>query len=83
MTLPDERFRAVKQVRQFLYSLADPKAIAGIPKEIRQRARDLLRHYPDDFDLINAANLAPSVFQEQMEPVTRLFEQYQQSRDKS
>lgn len=81
MTLPDERYRAVRYARQFLFDLCDPKKTPGIPKIIRSQASSVLRHYPDDYHMNRAAEAAPDVFQTQMEPVTRLFAQYQQSRD--
>lgn len=81
MTLPDERYRAVRQARQFLYDLCDAKKTPGIPKSIRSQAHSVLRHYPDDYHMTRAAASAPDVFQTQMEPVTRLFAQYEQSRD--
>ena len=80
MTLPDERFRAVKYARQFLYELCDPQKTPGVPKIIRQQAQSILRHYPSDYEMTRAAAAAPDVFQTQMEPVTRLLAQYEQSK---
>lgn len=82
MTLPDERYRAVLYTRKFLLDLCDPRAIPGIPKDIRERARSCLRHYPDDWNMVEAAKASPHVFQEQMEAVTRLFAQYEQNKNK-
>lgn len=82
MTLPDERFRAITQTRKFLYELCDPAKTPGIPKIIRQQAQALLRHYPNDFDMHTACNLAPDVFQTNMEPVTRLIAKWEQGKDK-
>ena len=80
MTLPDERYRAVKWAREFMYELLDPKKTPGIPSLVRDQARAVLRHYPSDWDMQQAAESTPDVFQQQMEPVTRLFQQYQQSK---
>lgn len=80
MTLPDERYRAVRQTREFLWRLADPKSTPGIPKAIRDQAQGLLRHYPSDWDMDRAAAAAPDVFQQQMEAVTRLMAQYTESK---
>jgi hypothetical protein len=77
MTLPDERYRAVRYARQFLMDLCDPKKTPGVPKVIRSQASSILRHYPNDWDMTRAAEATPEVFQTQMEPVTRLFAQYQ------
>jgi len=77
MTLPDERYRAVIQTQKFLVEiLSTPR----VPKAIKDRARSCLRHYPSDWDMKRAADSAPDVFQEQMEAVTRLFAQYEQSK---
>lgn len=80
MTLPDERYRAVQYTRKFLLDLCDTRSTKGIPKEIRERARSCLRHFPSDWEMDQTADLAPHVFQRQMEPVTRLFAQYEQSK---
>lgn len=83
MTLPDERYRAVKFARDFMYDLLDPKKTPGVARAQRERARHILRHYPSDWDMQTAASLAPDVFQEHMEPVTRLFKQYEQKQQQS
>jgi len=80
MTLPDERFRAVKWAREFMYELLDPKKTPGIPAVIRSQARSVLRHYPSDFDMVQAAEASPDIFQQQMEPVTRLFRAYEEGK---
>ena len=80
MTLPDERFRAVLRTREFLVNLCNPKHTPRVPRIIREEALWCLRHYPDYNDMIEASREAPGVFQERMEPVTRLFKQYEQSK---
>lgn len=81
MTLPDERFRAVKWAEKFLYELAqDTKKYPRIPKRVRQEAHSILRHYPSNWDMVRAAEACPEIFQERMEPVTKLFKQYEQSK---
>jgi len=81
MTLPDERYRAVKQAEQLLKDLCNPSVTPRVPKIIRQRARGCLRHYPSSWDLDRASDAAPDVFQKEMEVVTRLFAQYKQSKE--
>jgi hypothetical protein len=77
MTLPDERYRAVVQTQKFLLEiLSTPR----VPKAIKDRARSMLRHYPSEWDMQMAARGAPDHFQEKMEPVTRLFKQYEESK---
>jgi hypothetical protein len=77
MTLPDERYRAVKNAQQFLARLAGGE-YPRVPKAVRQEARSILRHYPLDWDLQRAARMAPDVFQEQMEPLYRMVLQHEQ-----
>jgi hypothetical protein len=80
MTLPDERYRAVKWAREFMYELMDPKKTPNVPAIVRSQARSVLRHYPSDFDMIRASEASPEVFQQQMEPVTRLFRAYEEKK---
>lgn len=81
MTLPDERYRAVKMAEQLLKDLCDSSVTPRVPKIIRQRASGCLRHYPSTWDLQRASQAAPDVFQERMEPVTRLFKQYEEQKN--
>lgn len=61
MTLPDERYRAIRCARYFLYELVDPKKTPRVPKAIRNRAVSILKHYPNDYDLDQIVSLAPDV----------------------
>lgn len=67
MTLPYERFRAVLITREFLLKLSSPYngGYKKIPKEIREIARGLLRHYPHAYELHEAAKVAPQIFDTQ------------------
>lgn len=80
MTLPDERYRAVRMARQFLLELCDSSKTPKIPSIIRNQARGILRHYPSDWDMERACQGAPDVFQTQMEAVSRLIKQYEESK---
>jgi hypothetical protein len=82
MTLPDERYRAVKFARNFLYDLMDPKKTPGVPKAVREQARSVLRHYPDDYHMDRAAEHVPECFQQTMEPVFRMLKQYEDGKTK-
>jgi len=68
MTLPDERYRAVVQTTNFLTDILNTPRV---PKEIKARARSLLRHYPSAYDMKQAAERCPSIFQERMEDLHR------------
>ena len=74
MTLPDERYRAVKWADAFLKRLAGGH-YARTPKAVRDEARSILRHYPTDYDMNRAAEGAPDVFQERMEDLHRFVAQ--------
>ena len=78
MTLPDERYRAVKNAQQFLARLAGGE-YPRVPKAVREEARGILRHYPLDWDLQQLERAAPHVIQQQMEPLHRMVAAYSQS----
>jgi hypothetical protein len=81
MTLPDERYRSVMWAKRFLESLAhDRTNYPRVSKKIRGEAYSILRHFPSEWDMTRASEGAPDVFQERMEPVTRLFKQYEESK---
>ena len=75
MTLPDERYRAVKYAGEFLQRLAGGE-YPRVPRAVREEARSILRHYPTHWDLQRAASAAPEVFQERMEPLHRMIRAY-------
>ena len=80
MTLPDERYRAVMQTAKFLESLSYSSETKRVPLAVRQEARRLLRHYPNEWDMKAAEQLAPQVFEERMEPVYRMIKEYEQDK---
>lgn len=80
MTLPDERYRAIKWAEDLLKNLANPKGYPRIPAHVRREAQSILRHYPGEWDLERLERAAPDVVQKRMEPVTRMFEQYAQNK---
>ena len=77
MTLPDERYRAVKYAQDFLSRLAGGQ-YARVPKAVRDEARHILRHYPNAWDMDRAATAAPEVFQQQMEDLHKFVTKGQQ-----
>ncbi len=79
MTLPDERYRAVKWAEGFLQRLAGGQ-YARVPKAVREEARSILRHYPGSWDMHRAAQGAPEVFSERMEDLHRFVLQGVQQR---
>ena len=80
MTLPDERYRAVTQTRDFLMNLLDSKKYPRVPKLVRQHANWCLRHYPNNWDMEAACRGVPEVFTKQMDPLHRLIVQHEQDK---
>lgn len=79
MTLPDERYRSIKWAEKFLTNIANPKGYPRIPKHVRNEALSILRHFPTEYNLKQLENACPDVLQEHMEPVSKLFKQYEES----
>jgi hypothetical protein len=68
--------------KRFLQDLAhNTKDYPRVPKKVRGEAHSILRHFPSEWDMERASNGAPEVFQPRMESVTRLFAQYEQSKN--
>ena len=63
MTLPCERFNSIVNTEQFLLDLCDPKKTPRVSREVRNRARACLRHYPRRFDLDLIATKCPEILE--------------------
>jgi hypothetical protein len=61
MTMPDERYRAMVESLKLIEDLLIPQVTPRVPREIRERARWIMRHHPNRYELENLANHAPSV----------------------
>ena len=82
MTLPDERYRSIKQTRLFLWRLAGGE-FPRVPKAVRQQAEGLLRHYPSDWELEQLSEAAPHVVSKHMEPLHRMILQHEENEKSS
>ena len=51
MTMPDEMFNSLRNARHFMLALMDPKQTPKVPREIRKRARDRLKHFPSEYEI--------------------------------
>ena len=72
MTLPDERYRAVRSAERFLREVAfDTKKYPNVSTAVREEAASILRHFPQEYEMKKAAEKAPDVFQELMRSVYR------------
>jgi hypothetical protein len=65
MTLPDERYRAIKQGKKLLEELCDPGRTPRVPSLVRDRARAALRHYPLDYEIDKMAENSPDLLDKQ------------------
>ena len=61
MTLPEERYRALKQGKKLLEELCDPGKTPRVPSIVRQRALGVLRHYPNDWEFDKLAETCPEL----------------------
>lgn len=68
MTMPDQRYRALKQCRKFMEELCDPGKTPRVPSAVRDKARDILKHYPMDIDLGNIAEACPEYLDSNTQP---------------
>jgi hypothetical protein len=78
MTLPDERYRAIRITETLLIDLCNSRATPRVPREIRLRAAQCLRHFPGLYDLTQLELAAPHVVQQQMEPLHRMIVLHEQ-----
>ena len=65
MTLPDERYRALKQGKKLLEELCDPGKTPRVPSIVRDKARAALRHYPHDYEIDSMAEKCPDLLDKQ------------------
>lgn len=61
MTLPDERYRALKMGKKLLEELCDPGKTPRVPGIVRERARGALRHFPSEWELERIASSCPEL----------------------
>lgn len=86
MTLPDERYRAIKWAEQLCRDLMDPKKTPRVPREIRRRAYSVLRHFPEEYYLSMLAEARPDIIErrgEPLEPLYQLIKQYELEKDQN
>lgn len=80
MTLPDERYRAIVWAKQLCQDLMDPKKTPRVPQDIRRRAYNVLRHFPDEYYLSLLAEARPDIIErrgEPFEPLYKMIKQYE------
>lgn len=65
MTLPDERYRALRHGKRLLEELCDPGRTPRVPSLIREKARTALRHFPSEYELDMIAEKCPELLDKQ------------------
>ena len=80
MTLPYERYHAIKRTEEFLKDLMDPKKTPRVPKNIRRQAYYCLRHYPGGYNLDLLATKCPEIIESPnpIDDLTILMNDYEQ-----
>ena len=63
MTLPDERYRALKRGKKLIEDLCDPGKTPRVPSIVRNRAKEVLRHYPADYEIDRIAESCPELLE--------------------
>ena len=81
VTLPDERYRALKWAESFMQDLLDPKVTPRVPKRIRAQARAVLRHYPGTYYIDQLAAARPDIVAPELEDLTRFVMRGSQQED--
>lgn len=66
MSTPIEQQQAVMRGRKFLEKLIDPGRTPRVPSAVRAEARELLKHYPHDIQLM--ANTLTTVIEKTATP---------------
>ena len=57
MTLPNEWFISMRNNREFLFELLNPGKTPKIPKEVRRRASECLKHFPMKHEIDEMENM--------------------------
>jgi len=60
MTMPDERYRAMIEGMRLIEDLLIPQVTPRVPGNIRERARWIMRHYPNISELERIAEAVPN-----------------------
>jgi hypothetical protein len=62
MTLPDERYRALVRAEAFMIKLCNTPRV---PKEVKEEAKSVLRHFPSKYDVNRLAEKSPDILSEE------------------
>lgn len=67
MTKSNDRYRALKQGKKLLEELCDPGKTPRVPSIVRDKARSILKHFPNDLELDSIAENSPDLLEKQMQ----------------
>jgi len=79
MTLPDERYRAIMYAKSLCEDLLDSRKTPRVPRAIRERARGVLRHFPEEYYLSMLAESRPDIIErkgEAFDPLYKMVKEY-------
>jgi len=76
VTLPHERMRALRSAEQLLCDLLEPKQPPRVPKQVRQRARAVLRHWPMGSQLDLLSERIPELYNTVEDPLYCAVKRY-------
>lgn len=79
MTLPDERYRSMIWADRLLKDLCDPSKTPRVPREIRQRASSVLRHWPGEYYINRLAHESPDIIETaaaEPDPLYKIVKEY-------
>lgn len=68
MTIPEQRYNALKQSRKFIEELCDPGKTPRVPGPVRDRARSLLKHFPLDSEIDFITESCPQYLEKTSSP---------------
>jgi hypothetical protein len=61
MTMPDERYRALVEGMKLIEDLLIPQVTPRVPGPVRDRARWIMRHYPNRYELEAMSKQIPNM----------------------
>jgi hypothetical protein len=61
MTMPDERYRAMVEGLKLIEDLLIPQVTPRVPSNVRERARWIMRHYPNATEIERLAIGSPNL----------------------
>jgi hypothetical protein len=59
--MPDERYKALLEGLRLIEDLLIPQVTPRVPGSVRERARWIMRHYPNQYELAKLAEQSPEL----------------------